>query len=151
MIGSDGAQLGLFATDAALRMAREEALDLVEISPQAKPPVCKIMDYGKYKYNQQKKQHANKRHQTIIHVKEVKMGPNIDTHDLDFKKRHIKRFLEEKNKAKVVIQFRGREIQYKERGLEILNKVIKEMEDVGQVEFPPKMEGRSLSTVLAPK
>lgn len=151
LIGSDGNQLGLFATEAALKMAREEGLDLVEISPQAKPPVCKIMDYGKYKYNQQKKMHASRKHQTVIHVKEVKMGPNIDTHDLEFKKRHIRRFLEGKDKAKVIVQFRGREVQYKERGLEILNKIIKEMEDIGQIEFPPKMEGRFLSTVLAPK
>lgn len=151
LIGSDGAQLGVFTTDAAFKKALEEDLDLVEVDPHAKPPVCKIMDYGKHKYQLQKKQHASKKHQVVVHLKEIKMRPNIDAHDILVKLRHVRRFLEEKNKAKVLVQFRGREMQHMERARDILNRFIKDTEDVGAVEVPVKVEGRTLSMILMPK
>ena len=151
LIGSDGKQKGLFATDAAFRMAQEEGLDLVELDPHAKPPVCKIVDYGKYKYQLQKKQHESKKHQVVVHVKEIQMGPNISEHDIQFKIKHTHRFLEDKDKAKIVVKFRGREIQHVERAREILDRFIRETADVGEVESPPKMEGRAMMIFLAPK
>ncbi len=151
LIASDGKQLGLYATDAAWRMAQEEGLDLVEIDPNSKPPVCKIMDYGKYKYNLQKKQHENKKRQTVVHLKEIKLRPNIDEHDLMVKIKHVHRFLEDKDKAKITVQFRGREMQHMERARDVLQKVIKETEKLGEVELHPKVEGRTLSMVLIPK
>ncbi len=143
--------MGLFATEGAIKIAREENLDLVEVDPNAKPPVCKVMDYGKYKYLLQKKQHESRKHQVVIQVKEIKMRPNIDEHDIEFKTRHIRRFLEDKNKAKVTLQFRGREMQHIDRGRDVLNRIIKATEDIGQVEAPPKMEGKTLSMILMPK
>ena len=151
LIGSDGKQLGIFATEGAIKLAQEENLDLVEIDPNSKPPVCKIMDYGKYKYQLQKRQHESKKHQVVVHVKEIKMRPNIDEHDIQFKIRHIIRFLEDKDKAKVTIQFRGREMQHINRAREVLDRVVKETESVSEIEMPPKVEGRTLSMVLMPK
>ncbi|MBI2340540.1 MAG: translation initiation factor IF-3 [Deltaproteobacteria bacterium] len=151
LIGSDGRQLGIFAVDGAVKMAQEEGLDLVEISPAASPPVCKVMDYGKYKYQQQKKQHDSKKHQTVVHLKEVKIRPNIDEHDLAVKIRHVRRFLENKDKAKITVQFRGREMQHIDRGREVMEKVVKEIVDVGEPEKAAKMEGRNLMAVLTPK
>ncbi len=150
LIGSDGKQLGLFATDGAIKLAREEGLDLVELDPNAKPPVCKIVDYGKYKYMLQKKQHESKKHQIVVHIKEIKIRPNIDEHDIEFKLRHVKRFLGDKDKVKVTVQFRGREIQHVERGMDVLKRFIKETEDVGQIDTPPKLEGKSMSMILSP-
>lgn len=151
LIASDGKQLGLFATDAAIRMAQEEGLDLVEIDPNAKPPVAKIMDYGKYKYTLQKKQAESRKKQVVVHLKEIKFRPNIDEHDIQFKVRHVRRFLEDRDKAKITIQFRGREMQHMERARDVINRVLKALEDVGVVEVPPKVEGRTLSMVLMPK
>ncbi len=151
LIGALGEQLGLFATDAAVKMASEEGLDLVEIDPNAKPPVCKIMDYGKFKYMQQKKQHENKKKQVQIQVKELKIRPNIDKHDLETKIKHARRFLEGKDKAKITVQFRGREMQHIDLGRKLLDTIIAATEDVGALEMPPKMEGKNLSMILMPK
>lgn len=151
LIGSDGKMMGLFSTEGAIKIAKEESLDLVELDPNSNPPVCKIMDYGKYKYMQQKKQHESKKHQTVIHIKEIKMRPNIDMHDVEVKVKHIRRFIEDKDKAKVIIQFRGREMQHMERAREIMVKIIKDTEDIGAVEVPQKVEGRNLSMTLMPK
>jgi len=151
LISSDGRQLGIFAVDGAVKMAQEEGLDLVEISPQAKPPVCKVMDFGKYKYIQQKKQHDSKKHQTVVHLKEIKLRPNIDEHDLVVKIKHVQRFLENKDKAKITIQFRGREMQYVNRGREVMNRVVKETVNFGEPEKEAKLEGKNLIVVLTPK
>ncbi len=151
LIASDGKQLGIFATDGAIKMAQEEGLDLVEIDPNSKPPVCKVMDYGKYKYTLQKKQHENKKRQVIVHVKEIKVRPNIDEHDMEFKLRHVRRFLGDKDKAKITVQFRGREMQHIDRARDILNRFLKGTEDVAAVEMPAKVEGRTLSMILMPK
>jgi len=128
-----------------------EEKGLVEVSPTANPPVCKIMDYGKYKYEEQKKKQTSKKKQTTMTIKEIKLRPNTDVHDLEFKSNHIRRFLEHKDKAKITVQFRGREMMYLNRGKEILSKIIQEMADVGEPEGEPKKEGRFLSVILQPK
>lgn len=150
MIGSDGNQLGVVKLEEAFRLAQDAELDLVEISPTARPPVCKIMDYGKYKYIQKKKEHEAKKRQTVVHLKEVKMRPMTDEHDFQFKMRHIQRFLEEGNKAKVTVVFRGRELDYKVHGKELLNRVVEGVKGKGQVESPPTMEGKAMIMILAP-
>lgn len=137
--------------DEARKIAEEEGLDLVEISPTAKPPVCKIMDYGKYKYEKQKKEQESRKKQTKVVVKEIKLRPSTDVHDVNFKMKHVRRFLEHKDKAKIIIQFRGREMAHMNRGQEMLNRIISELSDVGQPEVAPRVEGRTLSVVLAPK
>lgn len=131
-------------------MAQEAELDLVEISPTAKPPVCKIMDYGKYKYLQKKKEHEAKKKQTVVHLKEVKMRPMTDEHDFQFKMRHIQRFLEEGNKAKVTVVFRGRELEYKIHGRTLMDRVLETVKGKATVESPPMMEGRMMVMILAP-
>lgn len=136
--------------DRAIRLAQEAGLDLVEISPTARPPVCKILDYGKYKYQQKKKAQEARKKQAVIHLKEVKMRPSTDEHDFQFKLRHIKRFLEEGDKAKVTVVFKGREVAYKDRGRAVMNRVMQEVKELGKVEFPPTMEGRSMIMVLSP-
>lgn len=151
VIGAEGEQIGVVATSEALRMAEDVGLDLVEISPTAKPPVCKIMDYGKYKYEQQKKEHEKKKNQTKIVVKEIKMRPNTDRHDIEFKMNHVRRFLEKKDKAKITIQFRGREMMHMERARENLNHIVQQLADIAEPEMQPKVEGRTLSVILAPK
>lgn len=151
LIGSAGQQLGLFATDGAIKLAMEENLDLVEVDPNGKPPVAKIMDYGKYKYQLQKKQHESKRHQVVVHLKEIKMRPNIEEHDIQFKVRHMMRFLEEKNKVKLTIQFRGREMQHMDRARQIVDRVVKDISENGEIETPPKVEGKTLSLILMPR
>ncbi|MBI4367170.1 MAG: translation initiation factor IF-3 [Deltaproteobacteria bacterium] len=150
LIGPDGAQLGVFQTLDAMRKAEEFGLDLVEISPTARPPVCKIMDYGKYKYEQAKRMHEARKHQVVVHTKEVKMRPVTDQHDFATKVKHIRRFLTDGNKAKVTIQFRGREMMHRELGQEMLRKVVTEMGPLAAVEQMPKFEGRFLSLILAP-
>lgn len=135
----------------ALARAAEEKLDLVEVAPKASPPVCKIMDYGKYKYMQAKKLQEAKKKQTTIQVKEVKIRPKTEEHDYQFKLRHIKRFLNEKNKAKVTIMFRGREIAHSELGLKVLERIIADTEEEGIVEQTPRLEGRNMSMILAPR
>ncbi len=150
MVGPDGAQLGIMPLEAALDRARGEGLDLVEISPMASPPVCKIMDYGKFKYEEKKKASEAKKKQVVVHLKEVKLRPKTEEHDYEFKVRNIKRFLEEGNKAKVTIVFRGREITHKELGSAILDDVNKDLKDVAVVEQAPRMEGRQMFMILAP-
>lgn len=151
MIGQDGSQLGIVPLKKALDLAAEEHLDLVEVAPNANPPVCKIMDYGKFKYQQSKRSQEAKKKQTVIQVKEVKIRPKTDEHDLQVKIRHIKRFLGQKDKAKVTIVFRGREIAYTDQGMRILERVEEELKDEAVIEQHPKMEGRNMVMILAPK
>ncbi len=151
MISATGDQLGILSIQQALAEAAEASLDLVEVSPHADPPVCKIMDYGRYKYEQAKKQQEAKKKQVIVHLKEVKVSPKTDRHDLDTKIRSIRRFLERKDKVKVSVFFRGREIALSEKGEALLEQIAEEVEDISNVEFAPKFEGRHLFMILAPK
>jgi len=149
-VASDGSQLGVMPLEAALERSRTEGLDLVEINPTSSPPVCKIMDYGKFKYEEKKKASESKRGQLIVHLKEVKLRPKTDEHDYEFKVRNMRRFIEEGDKAKVVIQFRGREITHREQGTAILDDVVNDLKDVAVVEQAPRMEGRLMFMILAP-
>ncbi len=151
VISSDGKQLGVFPTEQALRLAEAEGLDLVEIAPTVKPPVCKIIDFGKYKYQQAKKVQDAKKHQTIIHLKEVKFRPTTDVHDFEFKVRHVRRFIEGGDKAKVSVTFKGREMAYMDKGREMLKKVLEAVKDIVTVEVAPKVEGRNLFMIVTPK
>ncbi|MBN2232152.1 MAG: translation initiation factor IF-3 [Deltaproteobacteria bacterium] len=151
LIDDDGAQLGIMTVPEALNIAAERGLDLVEVSPTAEPPVCKIMDYGKYKYEQSKKAQEARKRQSTIQVKEIKMRPRTDDHDLDFKIKHIVRFLDEGNKVKITIRFRGREMAYTDQGLALLERVVDMVKEYGGVEQRPQHEGRQLSLVLAPQ
>jgi translation initiation factor IF-3 len=151
VIDSEGQQLGIMPPFEALKKAREQNLDLVEISPTAQPPVCRIMDYGKFLYEQEKKERAAKKHQKVITVKEVKFRINVDEHDYEFKKNHVLRFLDEGDKVKATIFFRGREMTHTNLGRHILDRLIKDIGDKGIVEFRPRMEGNTLHAILAPK
>jgi translation initiation factor IF-3 len=151
VIGADGQQLGVLATDEALRIAEESGLDLVEVSPKAMPPVCKIMDYGKFKYENSKKTKDARKHQSTVTLKEIKFRPKTDDHDFDFKVKHIRRFLGEGNKAKLVVIFRGREIVHPETGHDVLKRVIEVTSDIAQVEQVPVMDGRRMLCILAPR
>jgi translation initiation factor IF-3 len=151
VIGHDGQQLGIIPVRKALELAAQEHLDLVEVAPNADPPVCKIMDYGKFKYQQNKRSQEAKKKQTVIQVKEVKIRPKTDEHDLQVKIRHIKRFLSQKDKAKVTILFRGREIAYSDQGFKVLDRIKEELKEETVIEQQPKMEGRNLIMILAPK
>ncbi len=151
VVGSDGSNLGVLSTQEALRIAREENLDLVEINPKGQPPVCKILDFGKYKYDESKKKRETKRKQTVVEVKEIKLRPKTDEHDLDFKVRNSRKFLESGNKVKVICRFRGREITHPERARDQLNHIVDQTEDLAVVELRPTMEGRTMALVLAPK
>jgi translation initiation factor IF-3 len=144
-------QLGVMNTQDAMRLAEEKGLDLVEISPQARPPVCKIMDYGKYKYELSKKKQAARKHQSTVEVKEIKFRPKTEQHDMEFKIKHTRRFLEEGNKVRLVVTFRGREIVHPETGVAVLNKVVAATADLSQVEARPNMEGRRMVMVLGPR
>lgn len=150
VIDDDGEQMGVFLTEDAISMAEERNLDLVEVAPTANPPVCRIMDFGKHKYRQSKKAHEAKKNQKVVHLKEVKFRPNTDQHDYDFKLKHVIRFIEAGDKAKVVIFFKGREIVHRENGVKLLNRVIADMEELAVVESPGKQEGRTLVMILAP-
>lgn len=151
LIGADGTQLGITPLEEALKTAEAEGLDLVEISPTAQPPVCRVMDYGKFKYEQSKKIQLAKKKQVVIQVKEVKFRPKTDEHDYQFKLRHIRRFLEDKDKVKVSVRFRGREIAFSGQAVNILNRIRTEIEDIGKIEYEPKMEGRDMVMIVAPK
>jgi translation initiation factor IF-3 len=151
VIGADGGQLGVLQTHEALRIAEEGGLDLVEVSPKAMPPVCKIMDYGKFKYEDAKKRKEARKHQSTIEYKEVKFRPKTDDHDFDFKVKNIRRFLGEGNKARLVVVFRGREIVHPETGQDMLRQVFKATEDIAMIEQAPLMEGRRMLMVIAPK
>lgn len=151
MIGADGEQVGVIKIEDARARAEEAGMDLVEIVPTAKPPVCRIMDYGKFKFEQAKKAHQAKKRQKQIHVKEVKFRPATEEGDYQVKLRNLTRFLSDGDKAKVTMRFRGREITHQELGLEFLKRIEKDLEDIGVVEQFPQMEGRQMVMVLSPK
>ncbi len=150
LIDQDGENHGVVSTQQAITMAQQVGLDLVEISPNASPPVCKILDYGKFKYQAQKKANEARKKQKTIEVKEIKMRPNIDTHDYDVKMRSIKRFFEEGDKVKVTLRFRGREMAHQELGMQLLSRVREEVGEIAKVEQAPKLEGRQMIMVMAP-
>jgi translation initiation factor IF-3 len=151
VIDPDGNQIGILGIREALAAAGEFGLDLVEVSPNAKPPVCKIMDYGRYKYEQTKKQQEAKKKQTTFQVKEIKVRPKTGEHDLQTKLGHIKKFLDRKDKVKVTVMFRGREIALADRGRELLAQISTEVQDLATIEQEPKFEGRTMIMVLSPK
>lgn len=150
VVGPDGKQIGVMPLKEALRTAEEMDLDLVEVAPQADPPVCKIMDYGKYRYEQSIKEREARKKQAVVSFKEMKMRPKIDVHDYEVKKRHIERFLRSGHKVKVTVMFRGREMSHTELGLNLLRKLAEEVAELGTVESEPKLEGRNMQMVLAP-
>lgn len=150
LIGEDGQQIGVIATDKALAYARERELDLVEVAPNSRPPVCRVLDYSKYKYEQAQKAKASRKHQTQITIREIKFRPKIGQHDYDTKKGHVERFLRHADKVKVTIMFRGREREHPERGRELLMKLAEELAEIGQIEQHPLQEGRNMTMVLGP-
>jgi translation initiation factor IF-3 len=150
LIDEGGGQLGVMATNEALKIAKERELDLVEVSPKATPPVCKIMDYGKYKYQIAKKAQEAKKKQATVQIKEMKLGLKIEEHDLSFKLKHLREFLEDGNKTKIIIMFRGREVLHRDKGEGLAAKVIEALKDVGQVEQKPRFDGRNIIIVFAP-
>jgi len=151
VIADNGDQLGVLTIDEAIAAANERGLDLVEVAPLARPPVVKIMDYGKFKFEQAKAARAAKKKQHVIHLKEVKYRPGIDDHDFDFKTRHAREFLADGNKVKVTMMYRGRQMAHIELGREVLDRVAQELKDIGKIEQEPKLEGRNMSMVLAPE
>jgi len=151
VIGPDGGKLGVLQTHEALRMAQEQGLDLVEINPKADPPVCKILDFGKYKYEEKKKQAQARRNQAVVDIKEIKLRPKTDDHDINFKIKAARRFLEAGHKVKFTVRFRGREITHPEKAHEQLDIVLKAVDDVANMETRPMMEARAMSLVVAPK
>ena len=146
-----GEQLGIMPTREALRMAEEQHLDLVEVAPKAKPPVCRIMDFGKYRYEQQKREKEAKKKQKVISIKEVKLRPNIEQHDFDVKLKNALRFVEEGNKVKVTIMFRGRELSHPELGKEVLGRVAEKLGGLVSIERNAKLEGKNMTMIVAPK
>jgi len=150
VIDPEGKQLGILPVFEALRLATNFELDLVEVSPKSEPPVCRIMDYGKFKYQQSKKAHDAKKKQAVVHIKEVKMRPKTEEHDFQFKLRHIERFLKEGNKTKITVVFRGRELAHPDLGKNMLARVTEEAKEWGKVEQSPKFEGRNFIMILAP-
>lgn len=151
LIDSDGNQVGIVPLEEAQRMAREKNLDLVEIAPTARPPVCRVMDYGKFKYRESKKAKEAKKRQHVIQMKEIKLRSKIDEHDLQFKLRHAQKFLEKHNKVKLTMVFRGREVVHKQLGEEVLERIFKAVEEQAVKEGPIKMEGRNMILILSPK
>jgi translation initiation factor IF-3 len=151
VVGADGGMLGVMSTEEARRLAQDQGLDLVEVNPKAEPPVCKILDYGKYKYEEKKKAREAKRKQTSVDIKEIKLRPKTDQHDFDFKVRAARRFLEAGNKVKFTVRFRGREITHPEKAQEQLDHAVRECEDLSNVEVRPMMEGRAMTLLVAPK
>ena len=151
LIGADGENVGVVSARTALDMERDAGLDLVEISPNASPPVCKILDYGKYKYEQQKKASAARKNQKTQEVKEIKMRPGIDTHDYETKMKKIHQFIGTGDKVKVTIRFRGRELAHQDLGMNVLSRIADEMEEEAKIEARPKLEGRQMFMVIAPK
>ena len=151
LIDTTGEQIGIVPTREALRMALEKGYDLVEISPTAKPPVCKIMDYGKYKYELNKKAKSARKKQHIIQMKEMRLRPKIEEHDYQFKLKHIREFLEKGSKVKIFVEFRGREMAHQELGHKIIQRLEEDLKDLGIIEQKAKMEGRNLSLTFMPK
>jgi translation initiation factor IF-3 len=151
VVDDDGAMLGIVPTHEALRRAQERGLDLVEVNPKADPPVCKILDFGKYKYDEKKKAKEAKRKQTTVEIKEIKLRPKTDDHDLAFKARAARRFLEAGHKVKFTVRFRGREITHPEKAQEQLDWIVKQCEDLANIEVRPAMEQRTMTLLMAPK
>ncbi|MEQ8667092.1 MAG: translation initiation factor IF-3 [Rhodospirillales bacterium] len=151
VVGADGEVIGVLSVEEGIEHAYEAGLDLVEVSPNADPPVCKILDYGKYKYEAQKKANEARKKQKVIEVKEIKMRPNIDDHDYDVKMRNVRKFIDAGDKVKMTIRFRGREMAHQDLGLAVLQRVREEMDELAKVEQFPKTEGRMMTMVLAPK
>ena len=150
LIGDDGNQIGVVSRDDALAEARKRDLDLVEVAPEARPPVCRILDYSKYKYEQEQKQKAARKHQKQVHVREIKLRPKIATNDYETKKGHVRRFLDADNKVKVTIMFRGREMSHPERGEALLMRLAEDVEDLGVIEQRPNQDGRNMTMMLGP-
>ena len=150
VIGSEGDNLGILNTNEAISMAKEQGLDLIEIAPNAKPPVCKIIDMGKFKYDAQKKANVAKKKQKIILLKEIKMRPVTETHDYDFKVKNAKKFIEKGDKVKFTIRFKGRELQHSHLGKELMDKIKIDMQDISKVELHPKFDGKQMIMVIQP-
>ena len=150
VIGSDGDNLGILNTNEAISIAKEQGLDLIEISPNAKPPVCKIIDMGKFKYDAQKKANVAKKKQKIVLLKEIKMRPVTETHDYDFKVKNAKKFIGKGDKVKFTIRFKGRELQHSHLGRELMDKIKVDMQDIGKVELHPKFDGKQMIMVIQP-
>ena len=150
VIASDGDNLGILNTNEAISMAKEQGLDLIEIAPNAKPPVCKIIDMGKFKYDAQKKANVAKKKQKIVLLKEIKMRPVTETHDYDFKVKNAKKFIGKGDKVKFTIRFKGRELQHSHLGRELMNKIKTDMQDIGKVELHPKFDGKQMIMVIQP-
>jgi len=151
VIDADGSMLGVLQTHEALRKAQEQGLDLVEVNPKAEPPVCKILDFGKYKYEEKKKQAQARRNQSVVEIKEIKLRPKTDDHDIAFKVKAARRFIEAGHKVKFTVRFRGREITHPEKAHEQLDVILKALDDVSNVETRPMMEARAMSLIIAPK
>ena len=150
VIGSDGDNIGILNTNEAISIAKEQGLDLIEIAPNAKPPVCKIIDMGKFKYDAQKKANVAKKKQKIVLLKEIKMRPVTETHDYDFKVKNAKKFIEKGDKVKFTIRFKGRELQHSHLGRELMDKIKVDMQDIGKVELHPKFDGKQMIMVIQP-
>jgi translation initiation factor IF-3 len=150
VIGEDGQQIGVLTPHQALNIARNRGKDLIEIVPNASPPVCKIMEFGKYKYELTKKERLQRKHQHISQLKEIRFHPNTDVHDFEFKARHAMRFLEEGHKVKASVIFKGREITYVEQGEDVLHRLTEKLNDFGKIDQPMKLEGRSMSMIFVP-
>ena len=150
VIGSDGGNIGTLPLNKAIELAKQEGLDLIEISPNANPPVCKIMDMGKYKYDLQKKANVAKKKQKTVALKEIKLRPGTDTHDYNFKIKNAKKFITKGDKVKFTVKFKGREMQHTELGKELMNKIIEETKDIAKVESRPKFEGRQMVMIIQP-
>jgi translation initiation factor IF-3 len=151
VVTDNGEQLGIMQTGEAIKEAQSRTLDLIEIVPNATPPVCKIMDFGKYRYELSKKEKIQKKHQHVTLVKEVRFHPNTDTHDFEFKTRHAREFILDGNKVKATVVFKGREITYQDQGKELLNRFTERMADIARMEQEPKMEGRQMVTYFVPE
>jgi len=150
VIGSDGNNVGILTLKKAIELAKEESLDLIEISPNANPPVCKIMDMGKYKYDLQKKTNIAKKKQKVVALKEIKMRPGTDVHDYNFKVKNAKKFLVNKDKVKFTVKFKGREMQHINLGKDLMNRIIEDIKEVGKIETHPKFEGRQMIMIIQP-
>ncbi|MEM6903090.1 MAG: translation initiation factor IF-3 [Pseudomonadota bacterium] len=151
LVDADGEMVGVVDIEEALRRADEAGLDLVEVAGQADPPVCKVLDYGKYRYEAQKRQNEARKKQKVIDVKEIKVRPNIDSHDYDVKMRNARRFIDDGDKVKVTLRFRGREMAHQDLGMNVLNRIREDLDEIAKVEQMPKMEGRQAIMVLAPR
>ncbi|MCX7984656.1 MAG: translation initiation factor IF-3 [Bacteroidetes bacterium] len=150
VINEEGQQLGIMSVHEALKIANEQGLDLIEIVPNANPPVCKIMDYGKYRYEQSKREKIQKKHQHVTHVKEIRFHPNTDTHDFEFKTRHAREFILNGDKVKATVIFKGREITYQDQGKELLDRFAEKLSDIARIEQEATMEGRQMVAIFVP-